>query len=66
LEREGQGSRLDELRPIADDGKDFHGGRESSRLMTRKLLIGLALPLSATVGAGKTLSWYGWRRLQRV
>jgi hypothetical protein len=34
--------------------------------MTRKLLIGLALPLSATVGAGKTLSWYGWRRLQRV
>jgi hypothetical protein len=25
---EGQGSRLDELRPVSDDGKDFHGGGE--------------------------------------
>jgi hypothetical protein len=34
--------------------------------MTRKLLFGLTLPLSATLGAGKSLGWYGWRRLQRV
>ena len=25
---EGQGSRLDELWPVSDDGKDFHGGGE--------------------------------------
>jgi hypothetical protein len=34
--------------------------------MTRKFLLGLTAPLSATLGAGKTLGWYGWRRLQRV
>ena len=25
---EGKGSRLDELWPVSDDGKDFHGGGE--------------------------------------
>jgi len=34
--------------------------------MTRKFLIGLAAPLSAGYCAGKTLGWYGWRRLQRA
>jgi hypothetical protein len=34
--------------------------------MTRKFLLSLGAPLSLTYGAGKTLGWYGWRRLQRA
>jgi len=30
-EREGEWSRLDELRPVADDGKDSHAAGECSR-----------------------------------
>jgi hypothetical protein len=30
LQREREGSRLYELRPVSDDGKDSHGDRECS------------------------------------
>ena len=64
--REGEGSRLDELRPVADDGKDSQAGGECSRTMTRRLLLDGFDLLTACYRAGKSVAWYGSRRFQRV
>jgi hypothetical protein len=66
LEREGERGRLDELRPVADDGKDSQADSECNPPMPLKIAF-YSLTLAARgYGAGKTVAWYlGWR-LQRV
>jgi hypothetical protein len=66
LERERQRSRLHELRPVPDDGKDFHGGAESTRSVTRKIILSATPLVARSYGATRMLAWYLTRRLQRA
>jgi hypothetical protein len=65
-QREREGSRLYELRAIADNGKDFHLERESRRPMPLKILLAGAPLIVRGVTTGKALVWYVNWRLERV
>jgi hypothetical protein len=63
---ERKGSRLYELRTVADDGKDSHVDLESSWPMPLKILLAGAPLIARGVLTGKTIVWYVNWRLERV
>jgi hypothetical protein len=64
--REREGTRLHELRSIADDGKDPHAGGERYKPMTKHLTQAGFGVLAFGYRTSRNLGWYLNRRLART